>query len=184
MHGPFRYRLAALSVAAIAATASALPARSAQTGPGGLTSSQVAQLRTQPLPIVLPQYIPAGFHLVQFETDNVKHRDPANGYELHYRSADGREFFIVVGDSGLGDADPDLSSYRRPFVVSSSLIGSTTMSPYHFMGPQGSSQPWSWGSDYRSLARLGNAKAVLTFGGTISPDELRRIYSSLQQVSR
>ena len=36
---------------------------------------------------------------------------------------------VNVGDSDFGDVAPDYTSFRRPFVVNSTIIGSTTMSP-------------------------------------------------------
>lgn len=168
-----------MSFVALASTAV-----SADTAPGNLTSHQVAQLRAQPLPIVVPAYVPPGFRLVHIEAWNVKrHPAPANGYDLEYKSSDGRSFTVSAADSGFGDAAPDYSSYRRPFAVDSRLVGSTKMSPYT-MDVNGATQ-WSYASDYVPLRRLGaSSSAMLTFGGNLSPDEMRRIYSSLTQISR
>ncbi len=166
---------------ALSLTAVAPAAVSADTAPAGLTAHQVAQLRSQPLPIVVPAYVPPGFRLVHFEAWN--HTGPSNGYTLKYKSSDGREFTVSAGDSGFGDAAPDYSSYRRPFVADSRLIGSTKMSPYNFTVD--GRQQWSYASDYVPLRRLGaNSNAMLTFGGNLSPDELRRIYSSFTQISK
>ena len=171
-------------MALAAALSLGLPAAAAQTGPGELAPNQIAKLRSQPLPIVVPRYVPAGFHLVEVDARKAKGNGAANRYTLVYRSADGGRFTIDVADGEFGDADPDLSTYRRPFVVNSNLVGATTMSPFQFTDAAGHPEPWFYGSDYRSLQRLGNAKAMLIFSGTISPDELRRVYSSLQQVPR
>ena len=171
-------------MALVAALSLEVPAVAAQTGPGELAQNQIAKLRSQPLPIVVPRYVPAGFHLAEVDARKAKANGSANHYTLVYRSAGGGHFTIDVADGEFGDADPDFSSFRRPFVANSNLVGSTKMSPYQFTDAAGHPQPWFYSSDYRSLERLGNAKAVLIFSGTISPDELRRIYSSLQQVPR
>jgi hypothetical protein len=176
------FRGVALALAACIAFSPAVVV--ADTAPGNLSSHQVAQLRSQPLPIVVPSYVPPGFRLVHIEAWNVKqHPAPANGYDLEYKSSDGRRFVISAADSGLGDAAPDYSSYRRPFVADSRLVGSTKMSPYT-MDVNGAKQ-WSYVSDYVPLRRLGaSSSAMLTFEGNLSPDEMRRIYSSFTQISR
>ncbi|MGA2760419.1 MAG: hypothetical protein ABSF08_08900 [Candidatus Cybelea sp.] len=178
------YRRLIGAVAALAVVLAPI-AGSADTAPGDLSAKQVAKLRAQPLPILAPAYVPAGFHLVRFEaTKGNRASNSSNGYLLEYRSSDGREFMVNVGDSDFGDVAPDYTSFRRPFVVNSTIIGSTTMSPSKIIGT--SDQPeWLYVSDYRSLARLGNSRAMLIFSGTkISTDDLRRIYSSLQPISR
>ena len=159
-------------------------AGSADTRPGALSAKQIAELRSQPLPILVPAYVPAGFRLVRVEaTKGGKASNSANNYLLKYRSADGREFMVDVADGEFGDVAPDYTSFRRPFVVNSTVIGSTTMSPSKIGDPD---QPeWLYVSDYRSLARLGNSRAMLIFSGTkVSTEDLRRIYSSLQPISR
>lgn len=149
---------------------------------GGLGSTQLAQLHSQPLPILAPAYVPPGFRLVHVDAMTAK-KDHTNGYTLKYRSSDGREFIIDVADGGFGDADPDLSSFRRPFTVDSSVVGSIKMSPYQVT--VGGQPRWTYSSDYRSLERLGNPRAMLIFSGTnMSADDLRRIYSSLRVISR
>jgi hypothetical protein len=184
MVGLLNYRRLIGSVAALVVVLAPV-AGSADTGPGGLTAKQIAELHTQPLPILVPAYVPAGFHLVRFEaTKGSKASNSSNRYILEYRSSDGREFMVNVGDGEFGDVAPDYTSFRRPFVVNSTVIGSTTMSPSKIIGT--SDQPeWLYVSDYRSLARLGNSHAMLIFSGTkVSTDDLRRIYSSLQPISR
>lgn len=155
----------------------------AGTTPGGLAPSQVAKLHTQPLPVVVPGYVPAGFRLARVDVTNLKSKPTAaNSYVLRYRSSDGREFTIDVGDSDFGDVAPDTSSFRRPFTASSKAIGPTTFSPSKILVHE--QDAWIYASDYRSLGQLGNSRAMLIFSASnVSPDEIRRIYSSLQPLS-
>ncbi|MFY9740343.1 MAG: hypothetical protein WAK11_15015 [Candidatus Cybelea sp.] len=175
-----RGSVTALAVALVLAPVAA----SADTAPGGLNAKQIAELRSQPLPVLVPAYVPAGFRLVRVEATSGKQAsNSANGYLLEYRSSDGRKFMVNVGDGDFGDVAPDYTSFRRPFVVNSTVIGSTTMSPSKIGTPD---QPeWLYVSDYRPLERLGNSHAMLIFSGTkMSADDLRRIYSSLRAISR
>jgi hypothetical protein len=163
--------LSALLIPAIAARA--------DQPPGQLSSTQMRQLRSQPLPILVPAYVPPGFRLAGVEVQ----RGNPNLYSLRYAASDGREFHFSVGDGGFGDADPDYTSYRRPFVVNSAILGPVTMQPYKL--ESANSPQWVYSSDYRSLSRLGSQRAILTFEGIkMTPADLRRIYSSLQSVRR
>jgi len=171
-------RILTLLVLLSALLVPAIAARADQT-PGQLSPAQMRQLRSQPLPILVPAYVPPGFRLVRVEAE----RGRPNDYSLRYAASDGREFNISVADGGFGDADPDYTSYRRPFAVNSAVVGSVTMQPYKFESAD--SPQWVYSSDYRSLSRLGNQRAMLTFEGIkMTPTDLRRIYSSLQSVPR
>ncbi|MBV8066473.1 MAG: hypothetical protein JO113_00745 [Candidatus Eremiobacteraeota bacterium] len=177
-----RIRHAFVGVVLAFAALFTLSASAAWADTGGLSSQQIAELRSQPLPIVVPSYVPPGFQLVHIEASKGNKRlNSANTYTLKYKSGDGRYFTINVADGEFGDADPDYSSYRRPFTADSHWIGSTKMSPYNFSN---GAQQWFYASDYVSLQRLGNSRAILIFSGSLSPDELRHIYSSLTQISR
>lgn len=186
MAGPLRHRRLSAPVIAVAAAIVLLPMlAAADTLPGGLSTQQVAKLRSQPLPILAPAYVPQGFRLVKIEVSRAKKPGDPNDYTLRYAGPAGSEFTIDVADGGFGDADPDYTTFRRAFVVNSSVVGSTTMSPYKFQSPGGGQDYWLYSSDYRMLDRLGNPHAALIFSGVkMSNDDLRRIYSSLQPVHR
>jgi hypothetical protein len=143
-----------------------------------LSPKQLQELRLLSIPVLLPTYIPAGFHL---DPDQFKAKRSAAGdhYELRYCGPANSEFRISVAvkDSGSLERDvvSDWGSFRRPYIVDSPLIGSVQMHP----GKNG-----AYFSDYLGLDRLGNPKALLVFRGNVPSDEIQKIYGSLQLLKR
>jgi hypothetical protein len=147
-----------------------------------LTGEQMAQLRALPIPIVLPAYVPPGYRLVKFEAvrdvvRNGRHSAPANDYLLRFRGPAGREITITVADGGFGDTGPDYSTFRRPFIADSPVIGPAKFEPDNINGV------WSWAATYVPLKRLGSDKAQLIMIGS-DKSELARVYASLRPLPR
>jgi hypothetical protein len=181
MHALLRSTLAAISIGA----SLALGAGGAAANGTLLSDAQLQKLRGVPVPAMAPQYVPPGYRLSRFEAvkDTVRngmHSAPANGFVLTYAGPQGRAFTIDVADGAHGDQGPDPTAFRRAYRVDSPVVGSTKMQPMRT--DDGRSY---FISDYVSLKRLGNTKAILLFSGTNMPRaEMQKIYQSLRLIDR
>jgi hypothetical protein len=165
----------------VVASLNALPPSAAADGYSYLTAQQLAQLRALPIPVVLPTSIPPGFHLVRFEAvrDVVKngmHSAPSNNYRLVFADAADHKVDIWVADSGFGDAEPDTSSFRRPFTANSSVLGRAKFDPYHLGGS------WSWSASFVPVDPR-NPKTMMNIQGTDAA-ALTRLFESMQRLPK
>ena len=165
----------------VAASLSALPPSAAAAEYSYLTAEQLVQLRALPIPVVLPASIPDGFRLVRFQAvrDVVKnglHSAPANSYQLVFADAAGHKVDIWVADSGFGDADPDTSSFRRPFTANSAVLGRAKFDPYHLGGS------WAWAASFVPVDPR-NPKTMMNIQGT-DTSALTRLFESMQRLPK
>ncbi len=165
----------------VGASLSAVPRVAVAAGYSYLTAQQLAQLRALPIPVVLPASVPAGYHLARFEAvrdvvKNGRHSAPANAYTLVFADAAGHKVHIGVADSGFGDADPDTSSFRRPFTAKSAVLGSAKFEPYNIEGS------WSWGALYVPVDPH-QPKTMMNIDGT-DTSAVTKLFESMQRLPK
>jgi|GEM_PF-2247255 len=86
-----------------------------------LTSKQILQLRSTNVPIVVPQYVPAGFRVVDVSVDT---RDRRFGphYSINYKNAEDVCFSVMFTGGGVGGESYD---YRLP--IQTKLLGELSL---------------------------------------------------------
>jgi hypothetical protein len=128
-----------------------------------LSPAQLAQLRALKIAIVLPAAVPSGYRLVHFEA-------------VRNVAKTGTSSNIGAGDSEFGDADPDTSSFRRPFNATSPVLGRAMFEPYNVNGS------WLWAATYVPIDRA-NPKALMNIEGT-DTSALTRFFESMQRLPK
>lgn len=143
-----------------------------------LSAAQLAQLRALKIAIVLPGDIPSGYRLVHFEAvrNVAKDGKSSNEYQLIFQDSAGHKVNIGAGDSEFGDADPDTSSFRRPFNATSTVLGHAMFEPYNVNGS------WMWAATYIPIDRS-NPKALMNIEGT-DTTALTRFFQSMQRLPK
>ena len=146
-----------------------------------LDTAQVAQLRTLPIPVLLPRALPAGYRLLHFKAK----RYPFTGagksggtYELDFVDAAKRDILLIVSDGGLGDPPDYNDASRKAFDAPLPGYGHVHFDPMKF------NTPYWYGQRVR-LDRPAAARAVfLTITGSASPAALRAFCASMAPLSR
>jgi hypothetical protein len=157
---------------ALALTASSGAAAAAAAGYAYLSAAQLAQLRALPIPIALPASMPPGYRLTQFEVTN---RTGEHRYDLTFSDSAKHRVLVEGGDCCFGDAEPDTSSFRRPFTATSPLLGNARFDPYNL------GSGWIWAADYIPIDR--RTKTLLNIQGNDNA-ALTRFYGSLQRLPK
>jgi len=127
-----------------------------------LTREQIAKLRSIHVPIVVPQYVPAGFRVTDVSVD-ARDRRFGPHYSINYRNAEQSCFSVVFTGGGIGGESYD---YRLP--IQTKLFSELSMT----FGSQASRS-----SKRPSQSELNSRYPVLVTDGAHLPGTNRGYYS-------
>ena len=146
-----------------------------------LDAAQVAQLRTLPIPILLPRGLPAGYRLLHFKAKSYPFTGAGKSggtYELDFVNAARHDILLIVSDGGLGDPPDYNDASRKPFDAPLPGYGHVHFDPMKYTTPY-------WYGQRVRLDRPPAAHAVfLTITGTASSAALRAFCASMAPLSR
>jgi hypothetical protein len=174
----------ALVAGLIAAVLTATQSRAGAASFSYLDAAQLAQLRTLPIPLLLPRRLPAGYRLSHFKAK----RYPFTGsgpsaaggtYELDFAGSAGRDILLIVSDGGLGDPPDYNDTSRRSFDAAVPGFGRVHFDPMKY-----DSGPYWYGQRLR-VDRPAAAHAVfLTITGSADPTALRAFCAAIAPLPK
>lgn len=166
-------RLGALLIASAAGLAalfgSACVAGAAGSGAAqyGLTDAQLTELRALSLPLVLPTYVPPGFHAAKV-TSNKGFGSPIRcaGYSIEYRDGAGHKFTFDGGGCNYYELEPDPNAYTLR--VHSDALGDAQLTQNMSGCFRADTRPPSLQQEY----------VLLGCKNDVSPEELTHVFQS------
>lgn len=148
-----------------------------------LDAAQVAQLRTLPIPILLPRRLPAGYRLAHFKAKRYPFAGPgasAGGtYELDFVGAAQRDILLIVSDGGLGDPPDNNDASRRSFEAPLPGFGHVRFDPMKY-----TAGPYWYGERVRVDRPQGTHAVFLTITGSADPAALRAFCASMERLPK
>ena len=146
-----------------------------------LDAAQVVQLRTLPIPVLLPRSLPPGYRILHFKAKGYPFAGGgASGgtYELDFVDAAKHDILLIVSDAGLGDAPDYNDRSRKSFEAPLPGFGRVHFDPMNFNGPY-----W-YGQRVRVDRPTANHAVFLTITGSANPAALRAFCASMTPLSK
>jgi hypothetical protein len=177
---PFRRGRIATAAALVVAVLVAMQSHAGAASFSYLDPAQVAQLRTLPIPVLLPRALPAGYRLLHFKAKSYPFAGstPGGTYELDFVDAAKHDILLIVSDAGLGDPPDYNDASRKAFDAPLPGYGHVHFDPMKYTEPY-------WYGQRVSLDRAGATHAVfLTITGNASPAALRAFCASMTPLPK